>query len=169
MEGAKGCNFAPFLHPVLSIRGIFSCADFTIRPRLRDCDGVGFRGEDQREDGCLRRMFGGRDRRRVTSNVDRNEECRNNSCITLNSVPTLRSRVEYVCRKVCHPNRFWIPSLCATGRARAILTISATLGAINLSRAVSDPNLSREILKRTRDELISLNKEDGAEKRQETR
>jgi hypothetical protein len=34
---------------------------------------------------------------------------------------------------------------------------------------VSDPNLSREILKRTRDELISLNKEDGAEKRQETR
>src|SRR5580700_10890084 len=54
-------------------------------------------------------------------------------------------------------------------RARAILTISAMLGAINLSRAVSDPNLSREILRRTRDELISLNKEDGAEKRQETR
>ena len=43
-------------------------------------------------------------------------------------------------------------------RARAILTISAMLGAINLSRAVSDPNLSREILQRTRDELISLNK-----------
>jgi TetR/AcrR family transcriptional regulator, transcriptional repressor for nem operon len=54
-------------------------------------------------------------------------------------------------------------------RSRAILTISAMLGAINLSRAVSDPNLSREILKRTRDELISLNKEAGAEKRQETR
>jgi TetR/AcrR family transcriptional repressor of nem operon len=53
-------------------------------------------------------------------------------------------------------------------RARAILTISAMLGAINLSRAVSDPNLSREILKRTRDELISLNKEDGKEKRPET-
>jgi len=53
-------------------------------------------------------------------------------------------------------------------RARAILTISAMLGAINLSRAVSDPNLSREILKRTRDELISLNKEDGTEKRPET-
>src|ERR1700677_922057 len=34
-------------------------------------------------------------------------------------------------------------------RSRAILTISAMLGAINLSRAVSDPNLSREILKRT--------------------
>src|SRR3981081_4407250 len=33
-------------------------------------------------------------------------------------------------------------------RARAILTISAMLGAINLSRAVSDPNLSREVLER---------------------
>jgi TetR/AcrR family transcriptional repressor of nem operon len=47
-------------------------------------------------------------------------------------------------------------------RARAILTISAMLGAINLSRAVSDPNLSREILQRTRDELISLNKSSKA-------
>jgi len=53
-------------------------------------------------------------------------------------------------------------------RSRAILTISAMLGAINLSRAVSDPNLSREILKRTRDELISLNKKDGTEKTPET-
>jgi TetR/AcrR family transcriptional repressor of nem operon len=43
-------------------------------------------------------------------------------------------------------------------RARAVLTISAMLGAINLSRAVSDPNFSREILQRTRDQLISLNK-----------
>ena len=43
-------------------------------------------------------------------------------------------------------------------RARAILTISAMLGALNLSRAVSDPKLSREILQRTRDELINLNK-----------
>jgi TetR/AcrR family transcriptional repressor of nem operon len=31
------------------------------------------------------------------------------------------------------------------------------LGAINLSRAVSDPNLSREILRKTRDQLIILN------------
>src|ERR1700677_1921716 len=53
-------------------------------------------------------------------------------------------------------------------RARAILTISAMLGAINLSRAVSDPNLSRDILKRTRDELIRLNKEGDTEKRPET-
>ena len=43
-------------------------------------------------------------------------------------------------------------------RARAILTISAMLGAINLSRAVSDPNLSRDILQQTGDELFSLNK-----------
>jgi TetR/AcrR family transcriptional regulator, transcriptional repressor for nem operon len=43
-------------------------------------------------------------------------------------------------------------------RSRAILMMSAMLGAINLSRAVSDPNLSREILQQTRDQLISLNK-----------
>jgi TetR/AcrR family transcriptional repressor of nem operon len=41
-------------------------------------------------------------------------------------------------------------------RARALLILSALLGALNLSRAVSDPNLSREILHRVRDELISL-------------
>ena len=35
-----------------------------------------------------------------TSNVERSEECRSSSCITLNSVPTLRRRVEYVCRNV---------------------------------------------------------------------
>jgi hypothetical protein len=39
-----------------------------------------------------------------------------------------------------------------------ILMISAMLGAINLSRAVSDPNLSREIFQQTRDQLIALNK-----------
>jgi TetR/AcrR family transcriptional repressor of nem operon len=50
------------------------------------------------------------------------------------------------------------PSENTDRRARAILTITAMLGAINLSRAVSDPSLSREILRRTRDELISLNK-----------
>ena len=36
--------------------------------------------------------------------------------------------------------------------------ISAMLGAINLSRAVSDPNISREILQQTRDQLMTLNK-----------
>jgi hypothetical protein len=34
--------------------------------------------------------------------------------------------------------------------------MSALLGAINLSRAVSDPNLSREILQRVREQLIGL-------------
>src|ERR1700683_2937129 len=41
-------------------------------------------------------------------------------------------------------------------RNRALLILSALLGALNLSRAVSDPNLSREILHRVREELIGL-------------
>jgi TetR/AcrR family transcriptional repressor of nem operon len=41
-------------------------------------------------------------------------------------------------------------------RVRALLILSALLGAINLSRAVSDPNLSREILHGVREELIAL-------------
>jgi TetR/AcrR family transcriptional repressor of nem operon len=41
-------------------------------------------------------------------------------------------------------------------RGHALLILSALLGALNLSRAVSDPNLSREILHRVREELIGL-------------
>jgi TetR/AcrR family transcriptional repressor of nem operon len=41
-------------------------------------------------------------------------------------------------------------------RRRALLMLSALLGAINLSRAVSDPNLSREILHGVREELIGV-------------
>src|SRR4029077_9045686 len=41
-------------------------------------------------------------------------------------------------------------------RGRALLILSALLGAINLSRAVSDPSLSREILHGVRDQLIGL-------------
>ena len=41
-------------------------------------------------------------------------------------------------------------------RRRALLILSALLGALNLSRAVSDPNLSRGILDGVRDELIEL-------------
>src|SRR5580700_9215927 len=41
-------------------------------------------------------------------------------------------------------------------RGRALLILSALLGAINLSRAVSDPELSREILRGVREELIGL-------------
>src|ERR1700688_4987754 len=39
---------------------------------------------------------------------------------------------------------------------RALLILSALLGALNLSRAVSDPTLSREILDSIREELIGL-------------
>ena len=41
-------------------------------------------------------------------------------------------------------------------RGRALLILSALLGAINLSRAVSDPTLSREILHQVREQLIDL-------------
>jgi TetR/AcrR family transcriptional repressor of nem operon len=41
-------------------------------------------------------------------------------------------------------------------RGRAVLILSALLGAINLSRAVSDPNLSRAILDLVREGLIDL-------------
>lgn len=41
-------------------------------------------------------------------------------------------------------------------RGCALLILSALLGALNLSRAVSDPNLLREVLHSVRDELISL-------------
>src|SRR6266550_641329 len=50
------------------------------------------------------------------SNVDRIEECRISSCITLNSVPTLLKRVAQVRRKVCHPMGFSIPWFFAAGR-----------------------------------------------------
>jgi TetR/AcrR family transcriptional repressor of nem operon len=41
-------------------------------------------------------------------------------------------------------------------RGRTLLILAALLGALNLSRAVSDPNLSREILHGVRDQLIGL-------------
>jgi TetR/AcrR family transcriptional regulator, transcriptional repressor for nem operon len=50
------------------------------------------------------------------------------------------------------------PTAGSDQRSRAILMISAMLGAINLSRAVSDPALSREILRATRDQLVSVTK-----------
>ena len=49
-----------------------------------------------------------------------------------------------------------LPSSRPDKRGRALLILSALLGALNLSRAVSDPNLSREILDGVRDELIDL-------------
>src|SRR5580693_1750266 len=44
----------------------------------------------------------------------------------------------------------------ADKRGRALLILSSLLGAINLSRAVSDPNLSREILDQVRQQLVDL-------------
>src|SRR5260370_27702345 len=41
-------------------------------------------------------------------------------------------------------------------RGPALLILSALLGALNLSRAVSDPTLSREILHEVREQLIEL-------------
>jgi TetR/AcrR family transcriptional repressor of nem operon len=51
-----------------------------------------------------------------------------------------------------------LPSSRPDKRGRALLILSALLGALNLSRAVSDPNFSREILHRVREELIGLTK-----------
>ncbi len=44
----------------------------------------------------------------------------------------------------------------AEKRGRALLILSSLLGAINLSRAVSDPILSREILDQVRRQLVDL-------------
>jgi len=44
----------------------------------------------------------------------------------------------------------------ADKRGRALLILSALLGAINLSWAVSDPILSREILDQVRQQLVDL-------------
>jgi TetR/AcrR family transcriptional repressor of nem operon len=44
----------------------------------------------------------------------------------------------------------------ADKRGRALLILSGLLGAINLSRAVSDPVLSREILDQVRQQLVGL-------------
>ena len=44
----------------------------------------------------------------------------------------------------------------ADKRGRALLILTSLLGALNLSRAVSDPNLSREILDQVRQQLVDL-------------
>lgn len=44
----------------------------------------------------------------------------------------------------------------ADKRGRALLILSSLLGALNLSRAVSDPSLSREILDKVREQLVDL-------------
>ncbi|MGC1168279.1 MAG: TetR/AcrR family transcriptional regulator, partial [Candidatus Acidiferrales bacterium] len=44
----------------------------------------------------------------------------------------------------------------ADKRGRALLILTSLLGALNLSRAVSDPSLSREILDKVRQQLVDL-------------
>jgi hypothetical protein len=106
-EGAKGHVFAPFLHPLSSIRTIFTSSAFTGLTTLTGLRWSSFQKRRPAQGPLLaQRVLVAR---LPGVNIQRgpcNEECRNNSCITLNSVPTLRSRVEYVCRNVCHPNCF---------------------------------------------------------------
>ena len=63
---------------------------------------------------------------------------------------------ERVKRSVAFFSAFLPSSPRSDKRGRALLILSALLGAINLSRAVSDPDLSREILYGVRDQLIGL-------------
>jgi TetR/AcrR family transcriptional repressor of nem operon len=53
----------------------------------------------------------------------------------------------------------------ADKRGRAVLILSSLLGALNLSRAVSDPNLSREILDKVRQQLLDLTAGSASPKR----
>ena len=53
----------------------------------------------------------------------------------------------------------------ADKRSRALLILTSLLGALNLSRAVSDPSLSREILDRVRRQLVDLTAGNSVSKR----
>jgi TetR/AcrR family transcriptional repressor of nem operon len=53
----------------------------------------------------------------------------------------------------------------ADKRGRALLILASLLGALNLSRAVSDPSLSREILEQVRRQLVDLTAGDALSKR----
>src|SRR5277367_4733668 len=53
----------------------------------------------------------------------------------------------------------------ADNRGRALLILTSLLGALNLSRAVSDPSLSREILEQVRQQLVELTAGNAPSKR----
>jgi len=53
----------------------------------------------------------------------------------------------------------------ADKRGRALLIFTSLLGALNLSRAVSDPTLSREILDQVRQQLVDLTAGNASPKR----
>src|ERR1700676_4188129 len=63
---------------------------------------------------------------------------------------------ERVKRSLTFTNALLPSSQRSDKRRRVLLILSALLGAINLSRAVSDPDLSREILSGVRNQLIGL-------------
>jgi TetR/AcrR family transcriptional regulator, transcriptional repressor for nem operon len=63
---------------------------------------------------------------------------------------------ERVKRSLAFLSAFFPSSPRSDKRGRALLILSALLGALNLSRAVSDPALSREILSGVRQQLIGL-------------
>src|SRR5882672_397269 len=65
IEGAKGCNSAPYLHPFALIRAALREWLFAISPRRPECGGIRFRSEDQRKHGCLRGVLCWRNRLRV--------------------------------------------------------------------------------------------------------
>ncbi len=92
--GAKGHVSAPFLHPFSSIKAIFTFA--LCRTWLRHAGAVEFVPEvnTRASTAAWAACFAGVIAWVYASRVDRSVECRSSSCITLNSVPTLRSRVE---------------------------------------------------------------------------
>ena|SRR5579863_1375843 len=105
-RGAKGPQKCVLFAPPIFIGPVYKVAGFPgIQNYAGDCDSAwGEKTSDMT--AAWAACFAGVIAWVKTSSVDRSEECRKSSCITLNSVPTFLKRVEYVCRKVCHPNFF---------------------------------------------------------------
>ena len=76
--------------------------------------------------------------------------------MTRGSRSTRALYTERVKRSLAFLSAFFPSSPRSDKRGRALLILSALLGALNLSRAVSDPALSREILSGVRQQLIGL-------------
>jgi hypothetical protein len=97
IEDPKGHVFVPFFVSLLAV---------VLQPRPfphaapsvdDDCDAPFLSRENTKDKtAAWAACFAGVIAWVYTSKVDRRVECRNSSCITLNSVPTLLSSVEYV-------------------------------------------------------------------------